>query len=115
MVVVGDRRGRELGFPTANVEIQVDPPADGVYAGRLERADGSSHLAAISVGSRPTYYGPHGERLVEAYVLDFDGDLYGEQVTVRLGQKVRDQVQFAGSDELIEQMQRDVEAVRAQG
>ncbi len=115
VVVVGDRRGRELGFPTANVEIQVEPPPDGVYAGWLDRADGSSHLAAVSVGSRPTYYGRQGERLVEAYVLDFDDDLYGEQVTVRLGEKVRDQVQFSDSDELVEQMRSDVEAVRALG
>jgi FAD synthase len=115
VVVAGDRRGRQLGYPTANVEIEAEPPPDGVYAGWLGRADGSSHLAAISVGSRPTYYGRHGERLVEAYLLDFDDDLYGEQVTVRLGEKVRDQVQFTGSDELITQMRSDVEAVRALG
>ena len=113
VVVTGDRRGRDLGFPTANVEIGADPPPDGVYAGWFERADGSCHLAAISVGSRPTYYGLNGERLVEAYLLDFDGDLYGEHVRVRVGPKVRDQVRFTRSDELIEQMRRDVEAVRA--
>jgi FAD synthase len=115
IVVAGDRRGRELGFPTANVETLAELPPDGVYAGCLNRADGSRHLAAISVGSRSTYYGPHGERLVEAHVLDFDEELYGEQVTVLVGPKVRDQARFAGSDELIEQMRRDVEAVRAHG
>jgi riboflavin kinase / FMN adenylyltransferase len=115
VVVTGDRRGRELGFPTANVEIRAEPPPDGVYAGWFVRADGTRHLAAVSVGSRPTYYGRHGERLVEAYLLDFDDDLYGEDVTVVVGPKVRDQVRFTGSDELIEQMRRDVEAVRAHG
>lgn len=115
VVVAGDRRGRDLGFPTANVEVRSEPPPDGVYAGWLERADGSRHLAAISIGNRPTYYGRGGERLVEAYVLDFDGDLYGEHVTVRVSAKVRDQVRFMDNDELIEQMRRDVEAVRAHG
>ncbi len=112
--MAGDRRGRDLSFPTANVETLAVPPEDGVYAGWLERADGSRHPAAISVGNRPTYYGHHGERLVEAHLLDFDGDLYGEHVTVRVGSKVRDQVRFLSSEELVEQMRRDVECVRSQ-
>ena len=115
VVVIGDRRGRELGFPTANVEVPAASvlPADGVYAGWLERADGSRHVAAISVGTRPTYYGEGGERLVEAFVLDFDDDLYGEHVRVVVGPIVRGQGRFEDSDQLIEQMRRDVEAVRA--
>src|SRR5580658_4744696 len=71
LVVRGDGRGREIGFPTANVEMAkgAPVPADGVYAGWVRRSDGSTHVAAISVGRRPTYYGDEGEVLVEAYVL----------------------------------------------
>lgn len=114
VVVTGDRRGRELGFPTANVEVSaVSLPDDGVYAGWFERPDGTRYAAAISVGTRPTYYRDGGGRLVEAYLLDFDGDLYGELVRVGVGARVRGQARFEGSEELIEQMGRDVEAVRA--
>jgi riboflavin kinase/FMN adenylyltransferase len=114
IVVTGDRRGRELGFPTANVEVTaIELPEDGVYSGWFERPDGARYRAAISVGTRPTYYRDGGGRLVEAYLLDFDGDLYGELVRVGVGAKVRGQVRFETSDELIEQMRRDVEAVRA--
>jgi riboflavin kinase/FMN adenylyltransferase len=115
VVVTGDRRGRALGFPTANVEVPGDTvlPADGVYAGWLERADGSRFVAAISVGTRPTYYSKGGSRLVEAYLLDFDDDLYGENVRVGVGTLVRGQARFDDSQQLIEQMHRDVDAVRA--
>jgi FAD synthase len=111
----GDRRGRELGFPTANVEVPptTSLPEDGVYAGWFERPDGSRYVAAISVGMRPTYYSEDGRRLVEAYLLGFAGDLYGERVRVIVGARVRGQVRFDNSEQLIEQMQRDVEAVRA--
>lgn len=115
VVVAGDRRGRLLGFPTANVEVSGgdDLPEDGVYAGWLERASGERLPAAVSVGTRPTYYAEHGARLVEAYVLDFDGDLYGEQVRVAVRDRVRGQARFSTSEELVDQMRRDVEAVRA--
>lgn len=115
VVVTGDRRGRDLGFPTANVELGSGSvlPSDGVYAGWLERPDRSRYLAAISVGLRPTYYSEGGRRLVEAYLLDFDGDLYGELVRVGIGRCVRGQVRFDNSEELIEQMYKDVLAVRA--
>ncbi|MGH9297786.1 MAG: riboflavin kinase [Acidimicrobiales bacterium] len=117
VVVRGDQRGRELGFPTANVEL--DPggelPEDGVYRGSFEREDGARHLAAVSVGSRPTYYGEHGVRLVEAYLLDFDEDLYGEHVRVVLHERVRGQVRYEGSESLVAQMRLDVEAVRSGG
>jgi riboflavin kinase / FMN adenylyltransferase len=114
VVVEGDRRGRLLGFPTANVEVRVAAlPADGVYSGWFEREDGSRHLAAISVGTRPTYYAEGGGRLVEAYLLDFEGDLYGESVRVGVGRRVRGQVRFESSEQLVDQMRRDVEAVRA--
>jgi len=115
LVVTGDRRGRELGFPTANVEVAptVALPEDGVYAGWLERADGTRYVAAVSVGLRPTYYADGGRRLVEAYLLAFDGDLYGEEVRLGIGRRVRGQVRFETSEQLIEQMRRDLAAVRA--
>jgi riboflavin kinase / FMN adenylyltransferase len=115
VVVTGDRRGRELGFPTANVDVDEAGllPADGVYSGWIERRDGRRRLAAISVGRRPTYHGEEGSRLLEAYVLDFDGDLYGERVTVGVGSLVRPQIRFEGSEQLIEQMHKDVAAVRS--
>ena len=79
-VVEGDRRGRELGFPTANVRRCPDCclPADGIYAGTFWRADGVERTAAISLGRRPTFYEHAEMSLLEAYVLDFDGDLYGQ-------------------------------------
>ena len=116
VVVTGDRRGgAELGFPTANVELDdsaPELPEDGVYAGWLEDAAGDRRLAAVSVGSRPTYYGEHGARLLEAYVLDFAGDLYGQHVRVGVTARLRGQERFSGSEQLIAQMHRDVQAVR---
>ncbi|MBA3251463.1 MAG: bifunctional riboflavin kinase/FAD synthetase, partial [Geodermatophilaceae bacterium] len=88
VVVRGDRRGRELGYPTANVEppAYTAIPADGVYAGRLVRG-GNLLTAAISVGTNPTFSG--AERRVEAFVLDFDEDLYGEHVGVDFVHRLR--------------------------
>ena len=113
VVVRGDGRGRELGFPTANVtpEAPVDLPGDGVYAGWARLADGSVHVAAVSIGRRPTYYA-HGDRLVEAYLLDFDGDLYDQRLRVEVGDRVRGQLKFSSAGELIAQMEADVAAVR---
>jgi riboflavin kinase/FMN adenylyltransferase len=113
IVVQGDRRGRELGFPTANVENQtgVVLPDDGVYAGTAERPNGEIYLAAISVGGRTTFYGEGGYRLVEAYLLDFDGDLYGERLRVTLLERIRPQQQFDGIEPLIVQIKADVDAV----
>ena len=84
-VVIGDQRGRLLGFPTANVEVPnaVCLPADGVYAGWYERPDGEVHPCAINLGRRPTFYEHADHSLLEAHLLDFDGDLYGEQAHVR--------------------------------
>ena len=109
----GDGRGRELGFPTANVRVDrsVLLPEDGVFAGWFERADGSVHAAPISLGTRPHFY-DDGDRLLEAYLLDFDGDLYGEPVRVRVVELLRPQQVFAGLDDLVEQLHRDVDAAR---
>jgi riboflavin kinase/FMN adenylyltransferase len=110
-VVHGDGRGGpELGFPTANLMIEPDIalPADGIYAGYFTRADGSVHPAAISVGRRPTFYEPGTTPvLVEAYLLHFEADLYGELSRVSFVDRLRDERQFDSVDALIAQMHRD--------
>jgi riboflavin kinase/FMN adenylyltransferase len=112
-VVRGERRGRELGVPTVNLDpAQLQGrmiPGDGVYAGEAELHDGSRRAAAISVGSHPTF--PNGRRTVEAHLLDFDGDLYGQAVAVRFARWLRDQRPFPGVESLRQQIRRDVERV----
>jgi FAD synthase len=114
VVVEGDHRGRELGYPTANVDIgpDVELPEDGVYAGTAERADHSIYAAAISVGHRPTFYGEEAPRLLEAFLLDFDGDLYGEHLKITITALVRGQAHFASREQLVAQIAADVEQVR---
>jgi riboflavin kinase/FMN adenylyltransferase len=111
-VVHGDGRGGPvLGFPTANMMIDdtIALPADGIYAGYFTRADGSVHPAAISVGRRPTFYEPGtASVLVEAYLLHFEGDLYGELSRVSFVCRLRDERQFESVDALIAQMHQDV-------
>jgi riboflavin kinase/FMN adenylyltransferase len=110
----GDQRGRTLGFPTANLSIAdecVSPP-DGVYAGFAYTVKGEVVACAVSVGRRPTFYENRGLRLVEAHLLDFSGDLYGELLTVEIVARLRDQVRFDGVDELLAQLARDVELSR---
>jgi riboflavin kinase/FMN adenylyltransferase len=114
-VVEGDHRGRELGFPTANVAVPpgIALPADGIYAGWYERPDGSVHPAALSLGRRPTFYPDQPFSLLEAYLLEFDGDLYGELAKVRFVAKLRDEVRFDSVAALVEQMKADVAAAQA--
>ncbi|HXN59105.1 MAG TPA: bifunctional riboflavin kinase/FAD synthetase [Acidimicrobiales bacterium] len=113
-VVRGDGRGGpELGFPTANVAVPDDIalPADGVYAGYYTRPDGTVHRAAIGVGRRPTFYEPGTSPvLVEAYLLHFDGDLYGEEARVSFAHHLRDDRRFDSVQDLVTQMRADVEA-----
>ena len=111
----GDGRGRELGFPTANVAVpeQTCLPADGVYAGTFRGADDVVRTAALSLGRRPTFYAEAGMLLLEAYVLDFDGDLYDQPARVQFTHRVRGQLRFDSVDDLVAQMAHDVEAVRA--
>jgi riboflavin kinase/FMN adenylyltransferase len=111
VVVRGDRRGRELGYPTANVETapHAAVPADGVYAGRFVR-QGVLRPAAISIGSNPTFEGR--ERRTEAYVLDFDGDLYGEHVAVDFVTRLRGMERFDDVAALQAQMAKDVARTR---
>jgi riboflavin kinase / FMN adenylyltransferase len=107
-VVSGDARGGTLGFPTANLAVPGDllVPAYGIYAGRA-----GGHRAAISIGVNPHYGGE--ERRVEAFLLDFEGDLYGERLVLELWQRLREERAFTSEQELIDQIGRDVEAARA--
>jgi riboflavin kinase/FMN adenylyltransferase len=107
-VVAGDARGGTLGFPTANLRSEpgVLVPGYGIYAGA---ADG--HRAAISIGTNPHYGG--GERRIEAFLLDFAGDLYGKRLTLELWRRLRDERAFASEAELVAQIDRDVQATRA--
>ena len=115
MVVRGDQRGRELGYPTANVPIPADAaaPADGVYAGWLTRLDlRETYPAAISVGTNPTFDGER-ERRVESYVLDRDDlDLYDVEVEVAFVDRLRGMVKFQGIEALVETMHDDVRRAR---
>ncbi len=110
-VITGDKRGRELGFPTANIEPaeHFAIPANGIYATVITAA-GQQHIAASSVGVRPTFGG--GERLIEAYILDFEGDLYGQQVELEFVKRLRGEVKFDGVEPLIGQMKLDVTETR---
>jgi riboflavin kinase / FMN adenylyltransferase len=112
VVVNGDRRGKAIGFPTANL---VPParkviPADGVYAA-LATADGGVHKAAVNVGVRPTF--GEGDRVVEAYLLDFEGDLYGKSLTLEFVSRIREEVRFDSVEELVARMRGDVDRARA--
>ncbi len=110
-VVVGDRRGRQIGFPTANVlpDSRVVVPGIGVYAGNVS-VDGQIYGACTNVGEAPTF--DRLERRVEAYLLGFDGDLYGKVVDVSFVEKLRGEKRFAGIEELKAQIGRDVEQAR---
>ena len=110
----GDTRARTLGFPTANVAVppEILLPADGIYAGWFLRPSGSTLPAAISLGRRPTFYPEGGARLLEAYVLDFNGDLYGEAARVRFADRIRDELRFDSAEDLVAQMHLDVDEVR---
>ncbi|MGH9226088.1 MAG: bifunctional riboflavin kinase/FAD synthetase [Acidimicrobiales bacterium] len=114
-IVAGDRRGRTLGYPTANFAIAPELllPAVGIYAGWYERPDGSVHAAAVSMGLRPTFGGGTLQPVVEAFLLDFDGDLYGEAARLRLVHRLRDEERFDSVDALVEQMDRDVTDARS--
>lgn len=112
VVVRGDQRGRKLGFPTANflTSSHAAVPADGVYAGWVIRG-GERLPAAASVGTNPTFSGE--DRRVEAHILDFDGDLYGERLGLDLVANLRGQVKYDGVEPLIAQIKEDVAQTRA--
>jgi len=109
-VTLGDQRGRTLGFPTANL-LPRDGyvvPGHGVYACRAQTADGVVRVAATNVGVRPMFVTGRGE-LIEAFLVDFDGDLYGTELRVEFLKRLRGEKRFESVEALIEQMGRDVE------
>ncbi|KMS89847.1 bifunctional riboflavin kinase/FAD synthetase [Prauserella rugosa] len=112
IVVRGDGRGHDLGYPTANLSTPrfAAIPADGVYACWFERAGGTRLAAAVSVGTNPTFSGR--ERTVEAFVLDVDEDFYGQQVALDFVERLRGQIRFDGPQGLIDQMADDVTRTR---
>ncbi len=111
-VVPGDRRGRELGFPTANLDPAIEGylPADAVYAA-WARIDGERYAAAVSIGNNPTFEGVPARR-TEAHLLDVDADLYGREIELEFVDRVRGMLRFDGVDELIAALTADVAAVR---
>jgi riboflavin kinase/FMN adenylyltransferase len=113
-VVDGDKRARELGFPTANMAVpkEICLPADGIYAGLYVGPDGESHATAISLGRRPTFYDDADASLLEAHLLDFDGDLYGQAARVQFVHRLRDEIKFDSVDALVSQMIDDVARAR---
>jgi riboflavin kinase/FMN adenylyltransferase len=115
VVVNGDKRGRMIGFPTANVEVPnaMCLPADGVYAGKFQCDDGSVHACAINLGRRPTFFEHADHSLLEAHLLDFDGDLYGQKVSVTFEHFLRSERKFDGLDAIKSQLLLDVAAARA--
>ena len=113
----GDKRARQLGYPTANVEVPDDVclPADGIYAAWYLDPEGAEHPAAISLGRRPTFYEDQPYSLLEAHLLDVDDagiDLYGTRARVRFVARLRAEERFDSVEALVEQMGRDCEAAR---
>jgi riboflavin kinase / FMN adenylyltransferase len=108
VVVTGNARGGTLGFPTANLSVRPElvVPSFGIYAGST-----LEHRAAVSIGTNPHYGGR--ERRIEAFVLDFESDLYGQRLVVELWRRLRDEQAFASEEELIAQIARDVEETRS--
>ena len=113
-VVHGDKRGREIGFPTANVESGplAVLPGRGIYAGRAHLPE-SSHVAAISVGYNPTFTDVRDGIKVEAYLLDFDADIYGSPIQLEFVHRLRDELTFSSVDALVEQLHQDVLQTRS--
>jgi riboflavin kinase / FMN adenylyltransferase len=112
-VVHGDERGRELGFPTANLvpDETLACPGHGVYACVAETASVGPRPAAVSIGVRPTFNTGRGE-LIEAYILDFHGDLYDSELRLRFLERLRGERRFNSAEALVEQMHRDVQRTR---
>jgi len=110
-VVKGRERGRLLGFPTANVDIQKQvPPKPGVYAVEVD-IDGETYMGAANFGWNPTFGDPTPS--LEVHVLDFDGNLYGKEIAVRFIERIRDERRFSGPEALVAQIHQDVETVRS--
>jgi riboflavin kinase / FMN adenylyltransferase len=113
-IVEGDKLGHKLGFPTANLDAtNLTLPPNGVYSG-CTKLKGKLHRVALNIGLRPTIVSGKPELRVEAHLLDFDGHLYGEELEVEIGEKLRDERKFASPVELREQIARDIAQVRKQ-
>lgn len=113
-VLRGDERGRRLGFPTANLDPRGQAlPGDGVFAGTAERQDGTHHPALISLGRRPTFHAEGAPRRLEVHLLDFDGQLYGEQLSVSFASWIRPQRRFGSEESLADQIGQDAAIARA--
>jgi len=109
-VIRGDQLGRQLGFPTANLQASgICLPTNGVYAADTE-VDGRSYRAVVNIGLRPTLKQPEPQLRVEAFLMDFDGDLYGRELELIFLKKLRDETRFASLEELRRQIERDVAA-----
>lgn len=116
LVIEGDRRGRQLGFPTANLRVDeacIGELPRGVYVASVSIAGASAHRAVVNIGARPTFAGASGFS-VEAHLLDFAGDLYGEALRVVLGRRLREERRFDSVEELQRQIGRDIESARAE-
>jgi riboflavin kinase/FMN adenylyltransferase len=113
-VVEGDKLGHKLGFPTANLDAtNLILPPNGVYSG-CAKLRGQFYRVALNIGFRPTVASAKPQLRVEAHLLDFDGNLYGEDLEIEIGEKLRDEQKFASATELREQIARDIAQVRAQ-
>ena len=112
-VVRGDGRGRQLGYPTANLQLSSNRkmiPQDGIYFAQVEM-NATVYSCMVSIGVRPTFF-THGQRTIEAHLLDFDGDLYGETITLQFLKRLREERKFESAGHLIEQMNKDKEESR---
>jgi len=113
-IIHGDGRGKSIGVPTANIDVPAEKalPANGIYA-CYALLDGRRLLAATNVGVRPTFAGGNPEPRVEAYILDFDGDIYGRTLTLEFIQRLRDEEKFDSVEALVDQMKVDIGNARA--
>ena len=112
-VVEGDKRGRTIGIPTANLLLNKEKlaPASGVYACRAKVGD-DFIAAAVNIGTRPTFDGEHAKNWVEAHLIDFSGDLYGQHISLDFCERLRGEQRFPGVEELLQQIRRDIQKTR---
>lgn len=114
LVVEGARRGRTIGFPTANLtDVSVMLPSPGVYGGIAQLPNGASRIAAIHLGPNPTFE-KDGQQKLEIHLVDYSGDLYGDQLTVDFRTRIRDVQSFASADQLSDQLRQDIESISQQ-
>lgn len=113
-VVYGERRGSQLGFPTANLELPGDVivPGNGVYAVKVQ-VDGDTYWGVANVGTRPTFHGLNYRRNLEVHLLDFCRSLYGQRIKVFFTQRIREEKRFQSAAELVEQIHRDIDIARS--